>query len=69
MKHKAADAYGVVSNLRKNRGGWIIYVGAKSVDALADLVRRHLLSSFDYKLRATKKGGPKAALKALLSAE
>jgi hypothetical protein len=44
------DRYGLETNLRWNRGSWIVYVHAASLPLLKDTVSQHLLPQFEYKL-------------------
>lgn len=59
----ALARFDIASNLRMNRGSWILYVGAGAIDRLGTLIEPYLLPTFEYKLSARRgKGGPKAAL-------
>jgi hypothetical protein len=42
--------FGLEAGTRRNRGSWIIYIPARSVRDLSEVVRGHILASFDYKL-------------------
>lgn len=44
----------LAATLRRNRGRWIIYVGAGSLPRLGQLIRPHLLEEFAYKLEPRK---------------
>jgi LAGLIDADG DNA endonuclease family len=44
------EGYGLSTRVRRNRGGWIVYVGAHSVPRLHEIVAPHLLDEFRYKL-------------------
>jgi LAGLIDADG DNA endonuclease family len=42
--------FGLETGTRRNRGSWIIYIPARSVRDLAEVVHGHILPSFEYKL-------------------
>jgi hypothetical protein len=42
--------FGLDAGTRRNRGKWIIYVPARSLRDLAEVVQGHFLSSLEYKL-------------------
>lgn len=44
------ESFGLAISLRKNRGSWIIYVKAQSVERLRSAVDEHLLPQFVYKV-------------------
>jgi hypothetical protein len=44
------DRYGLVTSVRGNRGGWIVYVHSSSLPRLTEAVMPHLLREFNYKL-------------------
>ena len=46
LQHK----FGLAVNPRKNKGHQLIYVQASSLNALAELLKPHLLEEFEYKL-------------------
>ena len=47
------ERFGLATNLRKNRGAWIIYVPATSMARFRQILAPHLLPEFAYKT-ATK---------------
>lgn len=42
--------YGLEATTRRNRGSWIIYVPARSIRDLTEMVEDHILPGFEYKL-------------------
>lgn len=44
------ERFHLASNTRQNRGGWILYVQASSLDRLRAIIEPHLLPEFGYKL-------------------
>jgi hypothetical protein len=55
---RLADAlqgrFNLTATLRKNRGGWIIYLGARALPRLRTLIAPYLLEEFAYKLEPRK---------------
>jgi hypothetical protein len=46
------SSLGVIANLRRNKGAWILYVGASELPRFRDLVSRYILPDLSYKLVA-----------------
>jgi hypothetical protein len=46
------SSLGVIANLRRNEGAWILYVGASELPRFRDLVSRYILPDLSYKLMA-----------------
>jgi hypothetical protein len=44
------ERFHLASNPRQNRGGWILYVQASSLDRLRAIIEPHILPEFGYKL-------------------
>lgn len=49
---------GLAVNPRANRGGWILYVRAESLDDLRKMLQPHLLAGFEYKLEPRRSRTP-----------
>jgi hypothetical protein len=50
--------YGLEAGTRRNRGSWIIYIPARSVRDLVEVVHDHVLPSFEYKLAPRRSRTP-----------
>jgi hypothetical protein len=48
------EEFHLAANLRRNRGRWIIYVGARSLPHLRTMIKPYLLPEFAYKLEPRK---------------
>jgi hypothetical protein len=50
LEQMLRERFHLTTNTRRNRGGWILYVQASSLERLRGILRPHLLSTFVYKL-------------------
>ena len=50
--------FGLEAGIRRNRGSWIVYVPARSVRDLAEMVRGYVLPGFEYKLTPRRSRTP-----------
>lgn len=50
--------FGLEAGTRKNRGSWIIYIPARSIRDLSEVVHDHMLSSLSYKLIPRRSSNP-----------
>jgi hypothetical protein len=53
------ERFELAGNPRKNRGGWIVYVKARSMGRLREILLPHLLPGFAYKLGITDDSEPR----------
>jgi recombination protein RecA len=52
------DRFGLAVNRRRNKGAWILYVRANSLEQLRRIVSPHLLPEFEYKLLTRRSRTP-----------
>lgn len=58
LKAALIERFGLAVNRRRNRGAWILYVRAESLERLRRIVAPHLLPEFEYKLLTRRSRTP-----------